>query len=46
MLVTSGYECALHPYKFENLKARPPMQAPDPQARQWTEDWIAGKRER
>jgi myo-inositol-1-phosphate synthase len=24
----------------------PPVQVPDPQARQWTEDWIAGKRER
>jgi myo-inositol-1-phosphate synthase len=24
----------------------PPMQIPDPVARQWTEDWIAGKRER
>jgi myo-inositol-1-phosphate synthase len=24
----------------------PPIQVPDPQARQWTEDWIAGKRER
>ena len=24
----------------------PPIQVPDPQARQWTEDWIEGKRER
>jgi hypothetical protein len=24
----------------------PPIQIPDSQARQWTEDWIAGKRER
>jgi myo-inositol-1-phosphate synthase len=24
----------------------PPIQVPDPQARQWTEDWIAGKRDR
>jgi myo-inositol-1-phosphate synthase len=24
----------------------PPIQVPDSQARQWTEDWIAGKRER
>ena len=24
----------------------PPVQVPDSQARQWTEDWIAGKRER
>jgi myo-inositol-1-phosphate synthase len=24
----------------------PPVQVPDPVARQWTEDWIAGKRER
>jgi myo-inositol-1-phosphate synthase len=24
----------------------PPIQVPDPVARQWTEDWIAGKRER
>jgi myo-inositol-1-phosphate synthase len=23
----------------------PPIQVPDPQARQWTEDWITGKRE-
>jgi len=24
----------------------PPVQVPDSQASQWTEDWIAGKRER
>jgi len=38
----SGTLISMPSYAFKH----PPVQTPDPQARQWTEDWIAGKRER
>ncbi len=38
----SGALLSMPSYAFKH----PPIQVPDPQARQWTEDWIAGKRER
>ena len=38
----SGALLSMPAYAFKH----PPIQVPDPQARQWTEDWIAGKRER
>jgi len=38
----SGALLSMPAYAFKH----PPVQVPDPQARQWTEDWIAGKRER
>jgi myo-inositol-1-phosphate synthase len=38
----SGALISMPAYAFKH----PPIQVPDPQARQWTEDWIAGKRER
>ena len=38
----SGALLSIAAYAFKH----PPAQVPDPQARQWTEDWIAGKRER
>jgi myo-inositol-1-phosphate synthase len=38
----AGPLISMHAYAFKH----PPVQVPDPQARQWTEDWIAGKRER
>jgi myo-inositol-1-phosphate synthase len=38
----SGALLSMPSYAFKH----PPVQVPDPQARQWTEDWIAGKRER
>ncbi len=38
----SGALISMSSYAFKH----PPIQVPDPVARQWTEDWIAGKRER
>ncbi len=38
----SGALLSMPSYAFKH----PPIQVPDSQARQWTEDWIAGKRER
>jgi myo-inositol-1-phosphate synthase len=38
----SGALISMPSYAFKH----PPMQVPDDQARQWTEEWIAGKRER
>jgi myo-inositol-1-phosphate synthase len=38
----AGALLSMPSYAFKH----PPIQVPDPQARQWTEDWIAGKRER
>jgi myo-inositol-1-phosphate synthase len=38
----SGALISMPSYAFKH----PPVQVPDPHARQWTEDWIAGKRER
>jgi len=38
----AGALLSMPSYAFKH----PPIQMPDPQARQWTEDWIAGKRER
>jgi myo-inositol-1-phosphate synthase len=38
----SGTLISMPSYAFKH----PPVQTPDPVARQWTEDWIAGKRER
>ncbi len=38
----AGTLISMPSYAFKH----PPVQVPDPQARQWTEDWIAGKRER
>jgi len=38
----AGALTSMPAYAFKH----PPVQVPDPQARQWTEDWIAGKRER
>jgi myo-inositol-1-phosphate synthase len=38
----SGSLLSMPAYAFKH----PPIQVPDSQARQWTEDWIAGKRER
>jgi myo-inositol-1-phosphate synthase len=38
----SGALLSMAAYAFKH----PPVQVPDPVARQWTEDWIAGKRER
>ena len=38
----SGALLSMPSYAFKH----PPVQVPDSQARQWTEDWIAGKRER
>jgi myo-inositol-1-phosphate synthase len=38
----SGALLSMPSYAFKH----PPVQVPDPVARQWTEDWIAGKRER
>jgi myo-inositol-1-phosphate synthase len=38
----AGALISMPSYAFKH----PPVQTPDPQARQWTEDWIAGKRER
>jgi len=38
----AGALISMPSYAFKH----PPVQVPDPQARQWTEDWIAGKRER
>ena len=37
-----GALLSMSSYAFKH----PPIQVPDSQARQWTEDWIAGKRER
>jgi myo-inositol-1-phosphate synthase len=37
-----GALLSMSSYAFKH----PPIQVPDPVARQWTEDWIAGKRER
>ena len=37
-----GTLLSMSSYAFKH----PPIQVPDPQARQWTEDWISGKRER
>lgn len=37
----SGSLLSMPAYAFKH----PPIQVPDSQARQWTEDWIAGKRE-
>jgi myo-inositol-1-phosphate synthase len=37
-----GALLSMSSYAFKH----PPIQVPDPQARQWTEDWIAGKRKR
>ncbi|MCW4046204.1 MAG: inositol-3-phosphate synthase [Candidatus Bathyarchaeota archaeon] len=37
-----GTLLSMSAYAFKH----PPIQVPDPVARQWTEDWIAGKRER
>ena len=37
-----GALLSMSSYAFKH----PPIQVPDPQARQWTEDWIEGKRER
>ena len=39
---SKGALLSMSSYAFKH----PPIQVPDPQARQWTEDWIAGKRER
>jgi len=39
---TAGALLSMSSYAFKH----PPVQVPDPQARQWTEDWIAEKRER
>jgi myo-inositol-1-phosphate synthase len=39
---TKGTLLSMPAYAFKH----PPIQVPDPVARQWTEDWIAGKRER
>ncbi len=39
---TAGALLSMPSYAFKH----PPIQVPDSQARQWTEDWIAGKRER
>jgi myo-inositol-1-phosphate synthase len=39
---TAGALLSMASYAFKH----PPIQVPDSQARQWTEDWIAGKRER
>jgi len=38
----AGALLSMPSYAFKH----PPIQVPDPEARQWTEDWIAGKRER
>jgi len=38
----SGALLSMPSYAFKH----PPIQVPDSQARQWTEDWIAGKRDR
>ncbi len=38
----AGQLISMPSYAFKH----PPVQVPDSQARQWTEDWIAGKRER
>jgi len=38
----AGSLISMPAYAFKH----PPIQVPDPTARQWTEDWIAGKRER
>jgi myo-inositol-1-phosphate synthase len=38
----SGTLISMPSYAFKH----PPVQVPDPVARQWTEDWIVGKRER
>jgi myo-inositol-1-phosphate synthase len=38
----AGTLLSMPSYAFKH----PPIQVPDPEARQWTEDWIAGKRER
>jgi len=38
----AGALVSMPSYAFKH----PPIQVPDPQARQWTEDWIAGKRKR
>ena len=38
----AGTLLSMPSYAFKH----PPVQVPDSQARQWTEDWIAGKRER
>jgi myo-inositol-1-phosphate synthase len=38
----AGSLLSMPAYAFKH----PPVQVPDPVARQWTEDWIAGKRER
>ncbi len=38
----TGALISMPAYAFKH----PPVQVPDPEARQWTEDWIAGKRER
>jgi len=38
----AGSLLSMSSYAFKH----PPVQVPDPVARQWTEDWIAGKRER
>ena len=38
----AGSLLSMASYAFKH----PPVQVPDPVARQWTEDWIAGKRER
>jgi len=38
----AGSLLSMSSYAFKH----PPIQVPDPQARQWTEDWIAGKRDR
>ncbi|KON32279.1 inositol-3-phosphate synthase [miscellaneous Crenarchaeota group-1 archaeon SG8-32-3] len=38
----TGSLLSMSSYAFKH----PPIQVPDPQARQWTEDWIAGKRDR
>lgn len=37
-----GALLSMSSYAFKH----PPIQVPDPQAKQWTEEWIAGKRER
>lgn len=38
----AGALVSMPAYAFKH----PPIQVPDPQARQWTEDWIVGRRER
>jgi myo-inositol-1-phosphate synthase len=38
----AGALISMSSYAFKH----PPVQVPDPVAKQWTEDWIAGKRER